>query len=70
MIAGFGIYFVSQWIQNNRLADDYRDRYAQSGDSRDLIVRDFYKNQRDTFTWYFVILYLLNIADAYSYNFV
>ena len=65
VIAGFGIYFVSQWIQNNRLADDYRDRYAQSGDSRDLTVRDFYKNQRDRFTWYFVILYLLNIADAY-----
>jgi hypothetical protein len=73
VIAGFGIYFVSQWLQNNRLADDYRNRYAQSGDSRDLTVRDFYKNQRDTFTWYFVILYLLNIADAYVdaslYNF-
>jgi Family of unknown function (DUF5683) len=65
IIAGFGVYFVSQWIQNNRQANDYRDRYAQSGDARDLTVRDFYKNQRDTFTWYFVILYLLNIADAY-----
>jgi len=65
IIVGFGVYFVSEWIQNNRRANDYRDRYAQSGDSRDLSVRDFYKKQRDTFTWYFVILYLLNVADAY-----
>ena len=28
-------------------------------------MREFYKAQRDSFTWYFVLLYLINIADAY-----
>ena len=30
-----------------------------------LKLRDFYKDQRDSFTWYFFILYVLNIVDAY-----
>ena len=72
VVLGFGVYFASLWLHNNRLASEYRDRYSESitpslpeGDSRLLAVRDFYKNQRDTFTWYFAILYFLNIADAY-----
>jgi len=72
IVLGFGIYFGSQWLHNNRLVDEYRDRYTASispsltsGDTRLLTIRDFYKDQRDTFAWYFVILYLLNIADAY-----
>ena len=71
VVFGFGIYFVSSWLDNNRRYIDYRDKYSASlqqfpnGDPRLLAVREFYKEQRDSFTWYFLIMYLLNIADAY-----
>jgi len=69
---GLGTYFVAQWISNNNRAKDYRLLYEQSitaenpgGNSRYLSARDFYKKERDTFTWYFFIMYLANLADAY-----
>jgi hypothetical protein len=71
VVLGFGVYFVSSWLDNNRRYADYREKYTASlqqfpnGDPRLLAVREFYKEQRDSFTWYFLILYLLNIADAY-----
>jgi len=72
VVLGFGIYFASSWLHNNRLYKDYRDQYKASitpsipgGDSRLLNIREFYREQRDTFTWYFAILYFINIADAY-----
>jgi hypothetical protein len=71
IIVGFGTYFISQWLHYNRLATEARDRYDASliqtpaGDKLQLALREFYKDQRDTYTWYMVILYLLNVADAY-----
>ena len=71
IVFGFGIYFASSWLDNNRRYQDFRDKYSASlllsagGDPRLLAVREFYKEQRDSFTWYFLILYLINIADAY-----
>jgi hypothetical protein len=69
---GLGIYFVSYWLDNNRRYLEYRDKYEASqtpsnpnGDPQFLTVREFYKDERDTFMWYFLILYLVNIADAY-----
>ena len=71
VVLGFGIYFISSWLDNNRRYEEYRDRYSAdlatnpTGSVRLLAVREFYKDQRDSFTWYFVVLYFLNIADAY-----
>lgn len=71
VVTGFGIYFISNWLDNNRRYIDYRDKYRASlqenphGDAIMLSNREFYKDQRDAFTWYFVILYFINIADAY-----
>ena len=72
LVLGLGIYFVSEWLDNNRRAQDYREKYALSlqtaptiGNPVMLKLRDFYKDQRDSFTWYFFILYVLNIVDAY-----
>jgi hypothetical protein len=72
IIVGFGVYFVSMWLHNNRLYEDYRDQYIASitpedpnGNTNLQSLREFYRDQRDTFTWYFFILYFLNIADAY-----
>lgn len=68
---GFGTYFASEWLNNNRRAQDARDKYnaAIATDpveaSTQLRLREFYKKQRDTFAWYFLIFYLVNIADAY-----
>ena len=72
VVLGFGVYFLSSWLDNNRRTQDYRQQFAASviayppsGDPHLLAVREFYKEQRDAFTWYMVVLYLLNIADAY-----
>ena len=72
VVLGLGVYFVSSWLHNNRLYHDYRSQYSASlttefpgGDGNKLTLREFYREQRDTFTWYFAILYFLNVADAY-----
>ena len=72
IVAGLGVYLVSEWIQNNDLTQDYRDQFSASitsanpfGDARLLSLREFYKDQRDTFTWYLAILYVANLLDAY-----
>jgi hypothetical protein len=72
VVVGFGVWFGSQWLHYNRLYRDYRDQYTASitgqfpgGNGRLLDLREFYRDQRDTFTWYIAILYFLNVADAY-----
>jgi hypothetical protein len=71
VIAGLGGYFVYEFLKNNRTYKDYRDQYQESlltnpAGSRGLLRgREFYKDQRDSFGWYFFILYVINIADAY-----
>jgi hypothetical protein len=74
VVFGLGLYFVSTWLDQNRRTQDFREKYTASllPNSPDAIYsdtylreREFYKQQRDTFAWYFVILYILNVADAY-----
>jgi hypothetical protein len=71
IVAGLGVYYISGWLENNRHYHDYRDLYAASvaadpaGNPSLLTLREFYKGQRDSFLWYFFILYVLNIVDAY-----
>jgi hypothetical protein len=74
IVLGLGLYFASTWLDQNRRMQDYRQKYAASllANPPDLYLsdqylaeREFYKEQRDTFAWYFVILYAVNIADAY-----
>lgn len=71
VIAGFGVYFVAEWISSDKTYRDYRDQYktslltSTSGNSYYLKLRDFYRDQRDSFTWYFLILYVVNLVDAY-----
>jgi hypothetical protein len=75
IVLGFGVYFAEEWISNNRQYRNYRDQYntglAVNGGQSTLYlnglrnVRDFYRDQRDAFTWYFLILYFVNILDAY-----
>ena len=71
VIAGLGGYFVVEFLKNNSTYLDYRDQYEESlkttpgGDTELLTYREFYRDQRDTFAWYFLILYAVNILDAY-----
>jgi hypothetical protein len=74
VVLGLGLYFASTWLDQNRRTQDFRQKYAASltatppdlfTSNQYLSERELYKEQRDTFAWYFVILYLVNIADAY-----
>jgi len=70
---GLGLYFASTWLDQNRKVQEYRQKYEESlhafppdpNSKTYLAQREFYKEQRDTFAWYFLILYAVNIADAY-----
>jgi len=72
IIWGLGGYYIYGWFKNNNRYHDYRDQYLNSinpsnpqGNLEVKNIRDFYRNQRDSFAWYFGILYLANLVDAY-----
>jgi len=72
IIAGVGGYFVYEIIKNNNKFLDYKDLYINSqtpenpqGDLRLKDLREFYSDQRDDFIIYSVILYVVNLIDAY-----
>jgi len=72
VIALLGGYFGYEIFRNNNKFGDYRDLYAESqtpenpnGDDRYRQYREFYRNQRDQFYFYFGIFYLINLVDAY-----
>jgi Family of unknown function (DUF5683) len=82
IILGFGGYFGTQWFRMNDRYSNARSLYQESvlagenkgqGNAQLLYERDFYRDQRDRFAFYFAITYLLNIVDAYVgaslYNF-
>ena len=58
-------WFGSQWILNNNNYKTYRDNFIQTEDRFDKAKRDFYRDQRDQFTIYIAITYLLNLVDAF-----
>lgn len=72
IILGLSGYLVYGWITNNDLYVKYRDQYAKSITQSDLsgdvnlkLYREFYRDQRDAYAWWFGVLYLVQIADAY-----
>jgi hypothetical protein len=65
-------YFGYEYIINNNKFKDYRDQYDASitpenefGDLNLKALREFYRNQRNDFLWYFMIVYVVNLVDAY-----
>ena len=65
VIWGVGALFISGWVYNNNLYKDYKDLFIETGNNTYLSYRDFYRDQRDNFTIYLVLLYVLNLVDAY-----
>jgi hypothetical protein len=69
---GLTVYLGYEYYDNNKTYRNYRDQYEASqnlyppyGDLSLLSLREFYRNQRDDFFWYFIIVYVLNMVDAY-----
>lgn len=72
IIGGLVGYFAYEYFRNNNLYKDNRDLYAASqtpenpeGDQNFRSLREFYRSQRNDFVWYFLIIYTINMIDAY-----
>jgi hypothetical protein len=72
IIAGLVGYFGYEYFHYNNIYKDYRDQYAASqtpafpeGDDNLKTLREFNRTQRDDFVWYFLIIYVINMADAF-----
>jgi hypothetical protein len=76
IVWGLGVWFVYNWIQNNNKYWQSARSYQQylndpSNTAQTILVpayrgnRDFYRNQRDLFTIYMGITYILQLVDAY-----
>ena len=69
IIWGLGIWFGYEWQQNNDLYVQYRNEYFRTTDpqakANAKVGWTFYRDQRDLFTIYMVIVYIANLVDAY-----
>lgn len=72
IFVGLTAYLGYEYFDNNKTYRNYRDQYAASqniyppyGDLSLQSLREFYRNQRDDFLWYFIIVYVVNLVDAY-----
>ena len=58
-------WFGYQWVLNNNDYTSNKDLFIKFGDDVYKSRRDFYRDQRDQFTIYFAITYLMNLVDAF-----
>ena len=72
IVALVGGYFGYEIINQNNKFLDYKEQFIASqtaqnpnGDQQILTLRNFYKDQRDNFIFYFGIFYVINLVDAY-----
>jgi hypothetical protein len=65
VIWGLGFWFGYEWKWNNDQYIFYRNKYSATHDEFYRLNRTFYRDQRDLFTIYMVILYIANLIDAY-----
>jgi len=74
IIWGLVGFFVYEYVQEDRLFRQYRDLYSAS--QQDPILgpagylpyeteREFYRSQKNEYVWYFMIVYFINLVDAY-----
>jgi hypothetical protein len=65
IIWGLAGWLVYNWVQNNNSFKENKNSYMQTGDENYRTLRNFYRDQRDLFTIYMGLTYLLNLVDAY-----
>jgi hypothetical protein len=68
-LSGFLVYGI---VSEHQSYVDYRDQYAASitpsnttGNLTLKRFREFYRDNRDTYAWWFLVTYLIQIADAF-----
>ena len=69
IVWGISAWLVYNWVQNNNYYITYKNLFLKSPTSNTLDpnyrLRNFYRDQRDLFTIYMGITYLLQLVDAY-----
>lgn len=72
VVWGFMGYFIYIWNDQNKLYKHYNDLFNSSitleninGNSTYYELREFYRDQRNTFAVYIGLTYLLQLIDAY-----
>lgn len=72
ILLGLCSYFAYSYYDENQKFKSYRDQYNASieqyppdGDLNLKALREFYRNQRNDFTWYFITVYFIGFVDAY-----
>ncbi len=65
VIWGVGAWLVYEWIQNNKNLKQSRDLLNSTGNTAYSEYINFYQDQRDLFSIYIGLTYLLNLVDAY-----
>lgn len=72
IVLGLSGWLIYGMISEHQQYIDYRDQYAAtiteenpSGDLRLKRFREFYRDNRDTYGWWLLVTYLLQLADAY-----
>ncbi|MCX6143602.1 MAG: DUF5683 domain-containing protein [Ignavibacteriales bacterium] len=74
IVLGFSGYFVYEVIKQNNSYKSAQGQYTASvnngenngqGNAQLQYERDFYRDERDRFGFYFLLTYLLNMVDAY-----
>jgi hypothetical protein len=74
IILGFGGYFAYEVVKLNDSYKSAQSKFTESvrkgenngqGSAQYQYERDFYRDERDRFGFYFLLTYLLNIVDAY-----
>jgi Family of unknown function (DUF5683) len=72
VVLGVTGFLVYGWVTENNQYVIYRDQYEADKDLEEPLVslsqtklsREFYRNRRDTYAWWFGVFYLLQVADA------
>jgi len=69
IVWGIGAWLVYNWVQNNNSYKLYKDQFlihpTNNTQDPNLLYRNFYRDQRDLFTIYMAVTYLLQLVDAY-----
>lgn len=65
IIWGLSAWLIYAWVQSNNSYKQFANLYIQNPNLYNQSNRDFYRDQRDLFSLYMGITYLLNLVDAY-----
>lgn len=65
VVCGVSAWLIYNWVDNNKNYKSNSDLYLQTGDEDYRRLRTFYRDQRDLFSIYLGLTYVLNLVDAY-----